>query len=273
MAMRYIPQGGLVCSLMMLITVWLCFIPHFLCGVARVYYLFLKRMFIGLSSCSIPSFPVCSALTTAAKHYGVHFTFDSDATAVVVDNSANTHIWNVLEDFDNYVPLNPEDIPGVTTINSNSEYPKGCGNITVKIQDDNGVMHDLFLRNALYFPKSAVKIMSVTNLAKEYPDEDGSPDKHGTSVHTHYDYSILKWDHGKFAKTFDHPTHNIPEVAVNEGVRSFESFTTSLDTRSTPVRAARNSSVFWSKQVNMMNAEETVPLKFKKGERLILQEA
>ena len=42
---------------------------------------------------------------------------EADATTVVVDNSANTHIWNVLEDFDNYVALNPEDLPGVTTIN------------------------------------------------------------------------------------------------------------------------------------------------------------
>ena len=94
--------------------------------------------------------------------------------------------------------------------------------------------------------------MSVTNLAIEYPNEDDSPNKHGTSVHTHYDYSILKWDHGKFTKTFDHPSHNIPEVVVNEGVRSFDSFTTSLDTENTPVRAVRNSSVFWSKRESMI---------------------
>ena len=49
-------------------------------------------------------------------------------------------------------------------------------------------------------------------------------------------------------KTFDHPHHNIPEVVVNEGVRSFDSFSTSLDTKSTLVRAVRNSSVFWSKR-------------------------
>ena len=111
-----------MCNLIMLITVWLCFIPHFLCGVARVYYLFLKRIFIGLSSCSFPYFPICSALTTAAKDYGVYFTFDSDATTVVIDNSTNTHIWNIIEDFDNYVALNQEDLPNVTSISSSQDH-------------------------------------------------------------------------------------------------------------------------------------------------------
>lgn len=224
--------------------VWLCFIPHFLHGVVKIYYLFFKRFLSSLSSCSLSHVPVCSVLTTTAKDCGLYFTFDSDATTVIVNSSANTHIWNTLEDFDNYVALKPEDLPGATTINSSQDHSEGIGDITIRIKYDNGVVHGLLLRNALFYPKPVVKIMSLTNPAIEYPNEDGSLDRHGTSVQTHYDYSILKWDHIKFTKTFDHPSHTILEVVVNEGVRSFDSFTTSVDTENTPVRAVRNSSVF-----------------------------
>ena len=105
------------------------------------------------------------------------------------------------------------------------------------------------LRDALFFPKSSVKIMSVTNMAREYPNEDGSPDREGTYVRTHYDYTVLQWDHGKFSKTFEHPSNNIPECVVNEGIKGFNTYTASMDTKETPVRNIKNTSVFWSNQV------------------------
>ena len=65
LAMRYVSQGW-VYNLGMLITVWLCFITHFLHGVVWIYYLFFKRFFTGLSSCSFSHVSLCSARTTAA---------------------------------------------------------------------------------------------------------------------------------------------------------------------------------------------------------------
>ena len=113
----------------------------------------------------------------------------------------------------------------------------------------------MVLRDTLFFPKSPVKVMSATNLAKEYPNEDGSPDKHGTFVCTHYDYSVLQWDHDKFIKTFDNPSNNIPEVVVNEGIKGFHTYTASMDTKEPLVRNIQNTSVFWSNKVDLISDE------------------
>ena len=61
-------------------------------------------------------------------------------------------------------------------------------------------------------------------------------------------------------------------MVVNEGVENYNSFTTSLDIKNTPLRAVSNSSVFWSKKENTMNPEVQVVPKFMKGKRLIFQE-
>ena len=184
--MRYVPQGGLVCHIDMFLFMSLCFIPHLLHGVVRVYYLLFKKIVSSFSSWSILSFkrkyvPLCSVFSIKDKQYCSYFTFDSDSTMVVTDNSANTHIWNERKDFDNFRPLTQaDDNSGVTTIQENQDYTQGIGDVTIRLSDDKGEVHYMVLRDTLFFPKSSVKIMSVTNMAKEYSNEDGSPDRDGT---------------------------------------------------------------------------------------------
>lgn len=83
------------------------------------------------------------------------------------------------------------DTSGVTTIHKDQDFPQGIGDVTIRLSDDEEKIHNMVLRDTLFFPKSSVKIMNVINMAKEHPNEDGSPDRDGTFVHTHYDYTIL----------------------------------------------------------------------------------
>ena len=82
----------------------------------------------------------------------------------------------------------------------------------------------------------------------------------------------MQWDHGKFTKTFEHPPNNIPECVVNEGVKRFHNYTASMDTKESPVRNIKNTSVFWSNKVAQMSPEVDKNSKFKRGEKLLYQE-
>ena len=141
--------------------------------------------------------------------HGVFTTFDSDATTVVTDNSANIHVWNVKKDFDFLRPIKETD-HGVTTIGSSKDHSEGISNVTISITDDNGLKHKVVMKDSLYFLNSSVKIFSCTKLAECFPNEDGTLDTEGTFITTKHDYSILTWGHGKYTKIFSHPSHNIP---------------------------------------------------------------
>ena len=91
-------------------------------------------------------------------------------------------------------------------------------------------------------------------------------------MHTHYDYSVLQWNHRKFIKTFDHPSNNIPEVVVNEGMKEFNAYSTSLDTEEPTTRNIHNTSVFWSNKVALVSDEIEKDSKFKRGQKLLFQE-
>ena len=108
-------------------------------------------------------------------------------------------------------------------------------------------------------------------MTREYPNEDGSADRDGTFVHTYYDYTVLRLDHGKFTKTFEHPSNNIPEVVVNEGMKGFNTYSISLGTEEPPVRNIQNTSVFWSNKVALPSSEIDKNSKFKRVEKCYIR--
>jgi hypothetical protein len=151
--------------------------------------------------------------------------WDSDSVSVVVDNSANTHIWNNLEDFREgslrYFDDN-EDV-GVLTIDENSSRPLGVGQVVVTIREDDGTMTDVVLHDCLYFPSSPVKIISVTALAKTLNDASG------TWIKTCWQTSTFSWDGEKHCVRFAHPSSQLPVLQVNTGISTYESFYTLFD--------------------------------------------
>lgn len=140
--------------------------------------------------------------------------FSVGATNCVLDNSANSHIWNKKLDF---VPGSIRALnhfSSVATIGGSNFYPTGIGNVRVRIKDDSNKISEIILKDVLFFPNSQVNIISIVCLADQFDDD------HGTSVHTDRNGSIFTWDRGSYVKTSSHSKNGLPEITVNEGLNS-----------------------------------------------------
>ena len=154
-----------------------------------------------------------------------HVSWDSDSTTAVLDNSANTHIWNSLDDFveGTLKYFDDDDQVGVLTIDKSTVRPVGIGTVIVGITVHDGSLEKVALTDCLFFPSSPVKIISVTALASQFNDEDG------TWIKTHWRRSTFTWDHAKHTIEFLHPTSKLPMLQVNLGFSKLSSFCSLFD--------------------------------------------
>ena len=137
--------------------------------------------------------------------------FDSDATTVVCDNSANVHICNDRKCF--IGDLTPVHGHKVATIGGRGHAPSGIGTVKWSWKDDAGGTHEFQIHNVLYFPQSPINILSVTEFAKQLGDEEG------TGIDTKQLRSRFYWDTNKFSLTIHHPDSNLPEMPINAGFK------------------------------------------------------
>ena len=128
----------------------------------RLHHVFITNNNYSLSSESIDQYRIVS--------------WDTESTEAVVDNSANTHIWNVLEycveGFVHYFDDN--DGIGVFTIGKKSSRPIGMGTVNVSVKDNACNIIHIQLQNYFYFLMSPVKIISVAMLARQFKDQEGT---------------------------------------------------------------------------------------------------
>ena len=99
-----------------------------------------------------------------------------------------------------------------------SHRPEGIGEVNIILTDDKGQSYKANLKNVLYFPDSPVNVLSVTMLADQLNDDEG------TSITTMRFKSVFLWDDEKFKKTIYHPESKLPEMYYNETFDVFESF-------------------------------------------------
>ena len=162
------------------------------------------------------------ALTSKEAELHNHIlTWDSDSIPAVVDNSANTHIWTRLEDFVEgslHYFEDSDNVSGVITIGDDASKPIGIGSVNIRINTNEGTMVNVELERALYFPKSPVNVISVTYLAHQFGDEDG------TWVQTKMQSSQFTWNFGKHSVDLIHPSSNLPVLNVLPGNSASQSF-------------------------------------------------
>ena len=142
--------------------------------------------------------------------------FDTDSHFVVYDNSANTHICNRRDMFEDFQATTRGQ---VATIGGKLNRPAGIGTVAWTWKDDLGVAHTERLKGVLYFPQSPINIMSITELARQLDDPDG------TGIDTKMNSSRFYWQGNKFSRTIHHSPSNLPEPAINEGTSLFSLFT------------------------------------------------
>ena len=107
---------------------------------------------------------------------------------------------------------------GVATIGGHDLHPTGIGSVTWSWKDEAGQAHQKKLHNVLFFPDSLVNILSVTSLARQEDDEEG------TWIQTKLRYSIFTWDKGLANCRINHSQNCLPELTINEGTSRFALF-------------------------------------------------
>ena len=114
------------------------------------------------------AFTVVHALRSVdLNEYKAFASFDSNSETALVDNCANTHIWNVHLQFENFREI-PKSRQGVSTIGGQPHFAQGIGDVPTSWKDDNGDIFWHTLKDVLFFPDSPVKIISSSKLATEW---------------------------------------------------------------------------------------------------------
>lgn len=203
----------------------------------------------GLSDSQVPSvFTTVHVLKSVnLNEYKAFTSFDSNSQTALVDNCANTHIWNERPQFKKFREI-PKTSHGVSTIGGQPNVALGIGDIPTSWRDDDGKTFYHTLKNVLFFPDSPVKIISPSKLAKEWGP---TIDAEGTSITSKYFYSYFVWKYGKFSRTIQHPEHCLPELPVNEGYSSFRTFCNYCVETSTDLRTQWSS--YYSVHTNVSN--------------------
>ena len=73
-----------------------------------------------------------------------------------------------------FVTFNETTAGLVETFGGKLNEPAGIGTVKWTRKYDGGAVHTEQLENTLYFPKSPINIMSVTELARQFNDEEGT---------------------------------------------------------------------------------------------------
>ena len=100
------------------------------------------------------------------------FTFDSDSSTVICDNSANVHICNDKGMF--IGDLRPANNQTVATIGGKSNVPGDIGTVQWTWRDDDGTSYKILVQDVLFFPASPINILSVTSFANQLGDDFGT---------------------------------------------------------------------------------------------------
>ena len=136
-------------------------------------------------------------------------TFETDSSTILCDNSANVHIWSSKSMF--IGPMRLTDQHYVATIGGSKNSTSGMGTVRWRWKDELGKIHKCDIKNVIYFHQLPVNILSITGLADQLKDKDG------TGIHTKINKSRFYWDKNKFQRTINHPSSNLLELPINEG--------------------------------------------------------
>ena len=142
--------------------------------------------------------------------------FDTDAATIICDNNANMHICNNKSMFEG--EIRRMDQHYIATIGRSKNSAADMGMVNWHWKDNDGKLHTIKIKDVLFFPASPVNILSVTSLADQFKDDDG------TGIDTKRTKSRFYWDNNQFQRTINHPASNLPELPINR-IRGMVAYT------------------------------------------------
>jgi hypothetical protein len=125
--------------------------------------------------------------------------FDSDSFPIQIDSGASRSISNDNSHFESIEPLDTNDPAGILGPTGDKSPIKGKGTIRWKIEDDNGVVHTIKLKNALYVPAFKTCLLCAQHWSQSANDH--FPTRNGTWQASYSDHIILYWDQRRFTRT------------------------------------------------------------------------
>ena len=116
---------------------------------------------------------VCSAVST--NFSGLNFQYDSDSFVIGIDNHASKTMSNNIKHF--ITPLNPTPNTFVKGAGGYIKV-KGSGTLRWRIEDDDGKVHTILVKDSLYVPNISKYLLSCQHWAKQanynFPNPKGT---------------------------------------------------------------------------------------------------
>jgi hypothetical protein len=191
----------------------------------REFRKWLHNFFVRRTTECVHAFTVLAHTTMAdISNLDPLFSFDTDSSFWVCNNSATGHICNNKELFTDELVPSIYEVGSATGIST----PTLMGTVTLRITDDEGAKHSFVLKNVNYLPNSPVNILSLRRLAELYPDDTGHPNRTGTGISSGYDSHTLCWDSARFSKTFHTTSSGLPECLFSSGYSKLDVFSTMM---------------------------------------------
>jgi len=106
------------------------------------------------------------------------------------------------------------------TAEGTKQHTKMVGTLHTTFTACDGTYHSYDVPGVVYDPDSPHNLIGIPFLAKYVATQTESHDD-GTWIKSGACISTLTWDHGKYERTFEHPSSELPEMQVNEGTSYF----------------------------------------------------
>ncbi len=172
---------------------------------------------------SILALAAYSTFTAMAQLSNLSF-FDTDSSFWVCDNSATGYICKDKSLFTGDLVPSIFEVGSATGILTLTLM----GTVTLRLTDDEGVLHSFELTNVNYLPNSPVNLLLLQRLAEWYPDATDHPDWHGTGIQLVFNDHILFWNCNQFKKAFMTALSGLPKCLFYSGYLQLKAFSTTI---------------------------------------------
>ena len=149
-----------------------------------------------------PNHPMHPCNNCNIKAYQMHLgrthpmLLDTDSYLIAIDNHSSCSMTNNLNDFIH--PPEPKRFK-VKGFQGATSFSYGIGTIKWPIEDDEGLQHDVIIKDALYVPKAKQRLFRPQQWSQQ--QNDTYPIKRGTYVVQDKDVIELHWSQNKYTKT------------------------------------------------------------------------
>jgi hypothetical protein len=155
--------------------------------------------------------------------------FDTDSYPIGVDNHALRCMANTPHLFENLV-VAPQG-QHVSGIAAGIEI-RGVGTYIIRLQDNQGKIHEIKIPNSLYIPKLRQCLLSPQHWAQEAKTMGN---KGKTWMENYWDKCVLRWGGGKFYETIPHDAKtNTPVFHSAPASAAYRAFVTTFEACDAP---------------------------------------